>query len=293
MKPDELQDKKTKDAKDTILHKYLLFGSIFMVILGVLSPSVIASIFNRTGFEGYMTLGTIGDWLGGSTTPFLTFATFLIVVAGYLAQREELKSTKEELVLNREEMEKSRSELKNQTENLTKQGFENTFFKMISLHNEIIASMIGHKSSSGVRQKTGRESFAVYYEELKRKYNHGVINGLERSNALKSSYRSLYSQRESDLFHYYNHLYTILELIDSSSLKKEDKLMYARIFKSQLSSHEIIIILYHGLSEMGYELSVLLRKYRIFENINRHLLFAREDLADFYDIESRNRNIEL
>ena len=123
------------------LHKILLGVSIGVVVLGVGFPFLIAWIFNKAGYGSYQDFGPIGDWLGGSTTPIFTFGTFLIVVAGYLVQREELKNTKEELALNRKEMELNRVEIQKQTENLTRQGFENTFFKMLSLHNEIVGSM--------------------------------------------------------------------------------------------------------------------------------------------------------
>lgn len=72
-------------------------------------------------------LGPIGDWLGGTSTPLLTIAGFLMILASFILQRQQLLS--------------SQKEVHEQKYTLGRQRFDSTFFNMVQLHNEIVKSM--------------------------------------------------------------------------------------------------------------------------------------------------------
>lgn len=74
--------------------------------------------------------GLFGDKFGAVNALFSALA-FAGIIFTILLQKRELK-------LQREELEETRGEFIKQNETLQKQRFENTFFQLLSLHNEIV-----------------------------------------------------------------------------------------------------------------------------------------------------------
>ncbi|WP_045521345.1 putative phage abortive infection protein [Neobacillus niacini] len=100
-------------------------------------------------------LGPYGDFVAGSTVPFLTFSSFVLLSATLITQQVQLKVQMKELKLSREEFEKTNKELDEQNRTLVLQRFENTFFNILSSHNEVMDSI--------------RPKFKEIYEKFKSK----------------------------------------------------------------------------------------------------------------------------
>ena len=77
--------------------------------------------------------GTFGDMFGAVNALFAGLAFAGIIYTIFL-QRQELE-------LQRRELAETRGELAGQKLQLARQAFENTFFQMLALHNEIVSSM--------------------------------------------------------------------------------------------------------------------------------------------------------
>lgn len=263
-------------------YNILLFVSLVFVLIGFASPIFIGWKFNHLGYDSFQDFGPIGDWIGGSSTPLFTLATFIIVVAAFLVQREELKNTTAELAMNREEMRLSRLEMEKQNQNLNKQGFESTFFKMISLHNEIVGAMRAAGSGHG-KNFEGRVSFGYFHSILQSTFKQ-LNERNEHREKIKDAYNRMYEMFEPSLGHYFVNLLAVLQIIHEARLSEEDKKMYAGILRAQLSSHEITLILYHCLSTKGHPLCLYINEYDIVGNINHNLLLHPDDLELFIDL---------
>ena len=81
----------------------LVFISIVLLAIGIFSPFVV-SIFFNTSYPSFMNnalkvdnIGSVGDFLSGSMTPFFTMAAFLMLVKSYFLQKEELEATRKEM----------------------------------------------------------------------------------------------------------------------------------------------------------------------------------------------------
>ncbi len=90
-------------------------------------------------------LGQVGDFIGGALNPLFALFSFILLLMTVKIQNKALKNSQEELKLTREELKATRmatrdsaTALKEQSNSIKLQNFENTFFSMISLHNEII-----------------------------------------------------------------------------------------------------------------------------------------------------------
>lgn len=92
-----------------------------MFWLAVLMPVLVILFYNISFiipfFNGIMDLkgvNEVGDFLGGTMTPFLTIAAFFLLLQANKIQNEALTTSKEELELSRQEMAKSTQALEDQ-----------------------------------------------------------------------------------------------------------------------------------------------------------------------------------
>lgn len=133
-------------------------GGFSLVIIALLSPLMIIILTqSKWTVKEIGDLGSVGDFLGGSTVGFLSLASILFVIHTITIQSKELELAREEFKIS------------NHT--AKSQQIENTIFKMIEFNNSIISN--------------------IYYEEL----DKNVLQGKEAINAIsKEIQRSIYCQ---------------------------------------------------------------------------------------------------
>ncbi|EON70469.1 putative phage abortive infection protein [Lysinibacillus sphaericus] len=116
-------------------------------------------------------LASLGSFLGGIITAFLTFSTILLVFATYKTQQKELAATREQL-----EETVRQAEITNET--MLKQQFETTFFNMINMHNNLVKGLTLYGTT--VKDKVVfiniYEAIINYYkEESLKSYLQGLL----------------------------------------------------------------------------------------------------------------------
>lgn len=127
-----------KEEKDFSFKPYIIFAIIMFVI--VISTYTI-NFYENTISKLPGDWGTFGDFMGGTLNPILAFLSFLALLQTIKIQSKELKNSTKELKETRKATRDSAEALKEQSNSIKIQNFENTFFNMISLHNEIINSL--------------------------------------------------------------------------------------------------------------------------------------------------------
>ncbi|PHA81004.1 hypothetical protein COF68_16815 [Bacillus toyonensis] len=160
---------------------------------------VIEMIFS----EKIGSLGTVGDWLGGSTLPWLTFATTFLLIETSIMQRKQLRLQRQEMKentrmqveqisLQKAEMEKTNEEFVLQNKTLSTQRFETTFFNMLSLHNELVDKIIITQDDVGraAFHKT-LKIFFDSYKKIKRETDYSYILLSKELNEDKSKLKEL------------------------------------------------------------------------------------------------------
>lgn len=221
--------------------------------------------------------GVFGDSFGLLTSLFSGLA-FVGLIITILMQKEELALQREELSLTRTELAGQKEELKIQNQTMVQQKFENTFFQMLSLHNEIVKGM---DVKLGKLDFTGRDAFRGIHHRLMvsqiGKELHGA--GIEKLNSL---YMEFYQQNQNEIGHYFRNLYNIIKFIDISTI--ENKNLYTNIVRAQLSSFELFFIFYNCLSEMGNEkFKPLIEKYGLLKTLSDDMLCNKETHKGFYN----------
>ena len=237
--------------------------------------------------------GQFGDMFGAVNSLFSGLA-FAGVIIAIILQSKELKLQREELEQTREELKGQKDQLALQVESLEKQSFENTFFQMVRLHNEILEKMLttkyfhptkGRPIAPKYRDRDihGRDCFIQYrYKmenyEIWRKFEcYELSKIIEAMNNFETEYLK-------EVGHYFRNLYNIVKYFNDNAIG--DPHIYKRIIRAQLSSHELVILFYNCLGERGRKkFKPLVEKWSLLENMDLDLVFNQFHLY-YYRIEA-------
>jgi hypothetical protein len=224
-------------------------STAYVYIIGLASAIVLLSIWRYNwllfddSIESISEAGQFGDRFGFSTSLFgaLTIVGLIITI---LLQREEIRNGKEEF--------------KEQNRTLKYQRFDNTFFNMLMLHNEIVNGLPG-----------GRGKFLNI---LKKIYNqHSSFKAANTMPSLRAEYHrgdneSISTHVEDELGQYINNFELVIDIIYDIKKKKDSQEKYLKIFFAQMTNVEKILLIYH--------LNFGFRKRSIHWNEFKFLLFG-------------------
>ena len=225
------------DMKRFLKSGWFIFGTIIVLFFGYFW----AMGFNIDGFSS-MTAdkkGLFGDSFGALTALFsaLAFGAFVIT----------LWQQQEDLELTRTELKRSADALREQSKNLQRQNFENTFFNMLNLQNDIT-----DKLSTHLFKIHSPGNFPLPYK---------VWDSFEKT---VPSFVTFYHNEEEHIGYVLNNLFEIMKYVDQGNI--ENKKFYMDVLKVQFSSNILLLIFFYGFSEYSRShFKQLLEKYGFFE----------------------------
>ena len=283
-------DKQNKEEPKSQLRIWIIVAIMGVIALWGLSWWGISKFIDNPTNQG-----TFGDMFGAVNALFsgLAFAGLIVTL---IYQKEEHKLQREELAQTREELKGQREEFEEQNKTMKRQRFENTFFNMLSLQQEIVANLSFEyyvnpticpsnipaeqfyaKCPKGMLH--GREVFEGMYKRAiidynGKRYADGLYNILKHFGYLV--YTNISTTTRFD--HCFRHLYRIYKYVDTSDLITDDeRYNYACIVRSQLSDYELVILFYNCLTSNGRaKFKPLIEKYAIFNNLREELLADSE-----------------
>ena len=286
-----------KDKTNKEETKSRLWIWIVVAIIGVLAAWGLSWWLINKNIDCSTERGTFGDMFGAVNALFSGLA-FAGLIATLLYQREELK-------LQRKELNEQKLEFREQNKTLKRQRFENTFFNMLSLQQEIVANISfdevktifdfnAHTQEAQRTSYNGRTLFREMYLNLKvaidTKHSYqGVKSAIQANNYNVYSYIPATTRFD----HYFRHLYHIFKYVDTSDLIPDDeRYEYACIVRSQLSDYELVMLFYNCLSTNGKDkFKPLIERYSIFNNLRVELL-AKNEHKEAYAKTAYNRYAE-
>jgi hypothetical protein len=182
----------------------------------------------------------------------LAFAGIIYTI---LLQRKELE-------LQRRELADTRRELEGQKLQLERQAFENAFFQMLRLHNDIVDSF-SYKSPISSEQFHGKQCFPAIKHDLVNAY----LKNPRMSMPVEERYKNYYLNHAHDVLgHYFRNLYQIIKYVNNSTT--ENKKFYSNIVRAQLSSAELFLLFFNTFSEFGIEkFRPLMIEFEFFEHL--------------------------
>ena len=255
-----MEEKKKEEEKSII--GLIAFSFCVVLALWILTLSIIPNI---DYFKNWTERGTFGDMFGSINALFSGLA-FAGVIIAILLQKQELTLQRKELEQTREELKGQKEQLALQNETFKLQQFENTFFNMLKLHNDIVENLSWGERNDAVN---GRRCFRKYYSSLRAKIQ-GAGNLTDVDERYKVAYSSFYNEFKAKIAHYFRNLYYLLKFVNKYCPK--DKIFYADIVRAQLSSYEIDLLFYHCLSEFANKnFKYLITEFMFLRNISDNI----------------------
>lgn len=247
----------------------------------------------------------LGDFFGGVLNPIFSFSSIVLLLLALIQNHKALSQNEDALRLNNEELRLTRDELNSSSQALQrqaviqgKQSFEGTFFSLLSIHQDLVNSIDLIKKENGVAT-TGKDCFKVFYGRLKKIAQSEADSYISFRRALSKNkgkeievpydksfinkaYKKFYDENESEIGHYFRNLYNIVKYVDESSML--NKHLYTNILRAQLSTYEILLLLYNCTSDLGYvRFRPLVEKYGLLKGVSERHLFDVEKDKNFYD----------
>jgi len=276
--------------------------SVTLIIL-LFSIYTLAIYTSYSDFKPPKEVGAFGDMYGGINALFSGLAFGGIILTIYLQRNE--------LTLQRKELRLTRNEFKQQNETLKNQSFENTFFKMISLHHEIVDKLEIEEMPLFENVETERYEKRRVFDYCKDKLSrllfqrkkgdklHGKSTSREiaefNDNYIERPYKEFFNSTTQHLLsHYFRNLYHIFKYIYSSNMEKESQQFYASLARAQLSSHELYLLFYNGLSH-GYgnpNFLFYMKEFDLLDNFDASLVSSQHIIVYNHLIKNVTLNNE-
>ncbi|MCB0730970.1 MAG: putative phage abortive infection protein [Ignavibacteriae bacterium] len=268
------------DNDDIKITKWILFSILIVLILWLIGWA-----FVYYTFPTWNESAEFGDSFGAVNALFTGLA-FAGVITTVLLQRRELELQRKELKLTTAELAGQKEQFIKQNKTLELQKFENTFFQLISLHNDIVNAVIIDDIPS--QKKTGRKSFDLIVEQLNHRINLTLKDKTHyHIDNLTIVYQKIFDQYENILGHYFSNIYNIIKFVDRAQLLcMTEKKFYTNLLRAQLSMNELILLFFNCLHTNGFEkFKPLIEKYALLKNLNYSLLNNFKDVK-FYEISA-------
>lgn len=246
--------------------------SVFFII------AVLGLTYMIQNSNSYNERGTFGDMFGFANALF-TGLSFIGLIGTILLQRKDLNIQREEL--------------REQTNLVHKQNFESSFFQLLSMFNSIVNNMtIVSMESTYYGRHVFSAMINTFNSMLIRKAGKGqdmnmdqlleLIKKLHKEDVIKE-YDDFYESYKEYLGHYFASFYHIINYIHIT--KNIDKNFYISIARSQLSSFELILLFYYGVSTVGKKKTfTLLIKYDVLQGVDYNLMYNNSPKSE-YDLK--------
>lgn len=228
--------------------------------------------------------GTFGDMFGAVNALFsgLAFAGLIIT----------LIQQKEELSLQREELSQTRDEFKDQNKTMKRQRFENTFFNLMSLHQNITDNLEYKNTSFYLKATNTPETKLKGREVFSHLFDVRLKSKLRSFSCFEDEDAKQYIDNTLGRFNHYLHfLEGILKFIDESDLLEDkERQLYVVILRNTFSDSERCIIVYYFAVQGGWHKDIA-EKYGLFYGIDKDELAEKEhyDLFDSCAYEYNGR----
>ncbi len=245
-----------------------IFSIIIFIFCLIAIFNIIWSFFDQTKSN------IIGDSSGLLNTIFSGLAFLLLIYTAAL-QKDELSLQRKELEQTREELRGQKEQFEIQTKTLKRQQFENTFFNMLSLQQNIIDNLeYGLRGSN--KYCTSRKVFQVlsedYFSFLQHRFKEGKIHDINNKEEIIVVTENFKNRILLD--HYFRHMYRIIKFVkDTDLIDNKSKNEYIDILRATLSPYELVLLYYN--SFLYEKMKNFIDEYNILDNLREELLFDK------------------
>jgi len=239
-------DKETGVKKRVLISILLILVGIGVMIWFITRLLVFENYWNTSYNVNLPAIGQVGDFIGGFSGTLFTLVGVVLLF--------------ETLALQRTELGESRKVFE-------KQQFENTFFNLLNLYQEVTKSMhFDNFDFYSEKTYSGKE----FFEQQKKKFYEEFTPQNDFSKNRKEAslkYIVFYTSTKEQTSQYFRTLYRIFRFVSNSSFDQKEKMSYAKIVRAQLSESEIFFIHYNAYTEYGSKFRQLINEFNIIKHL--------------------------
>ena len=280
-----------KEVENNTILKYAIGAAICVLVIWALT-------FFLFFIDDSEERGQIGDMFGVVNALFsgLAFAGLIITL---ILQKTELGLQRDELEQTREELKNQRLEFETQNETLKYQRFENLFYNMLNLQQEIVAGLryeyeADERSTVQVergfntehkrvkREVVGRDVFRYLFTDVRIIFDNRRLYGYEQYLQFRGLqyYDDMIIPSHFD--HYFRHLYKIVQFVDAQGFKFDEAYKYISLLRGTLSRYELVWIYYNALNPEFHNFQELIEKYSLLKNMREYMLTMSHETFMFF-----------
>lgn len=288
--PVEIIDKKVDSESTKLDQKFnsKYFWSSVGLLIGLLVLALIFAwkipIFDFSVPSDTERWGQYGDFVGGIIGTAITFISILFLYRAYKEQHLANISSKEVNKAIIDDNSKNRVIAGQQLYSESLRRFDDNFKSLMSLYQQ---SVLCYKSSSFADGKSSLSNLITQYIVSTPYLSKDVYT--KRTQSAVILFDDFITKNRTIVNAHMRLLYQMFSLLDAEYINEEDKIIYAKTLRSQLTDEELILIRYNCMTRRGAKM-----KYPVFHyNILKHLPYL--DLFEFkmYRSGLSNKQVNL
>lgn len=248
------------NQESEIISKGLFWGIIITCIL-IFCVMIILFSLNREFDNEYPIdndlFGTYGDFIGGVVGTIVAFYSAFLLVKTLQSQENVNQSVIE---TNNQISIASEKELYN----TLLEVFDNKFERFMTCYQKAIDNYVIEKNNELLM---GRKAFEKIASEF---ICNDFINNndyLRRTQSAISKYMDFYSNNRLYLAVHFRMLYLLTSLVSTSGLETNDKVLYAKLIRGQLSESEMTLLRYNCHSEYGVKMQKICNEFNLIKHL--------------------------
>ncbi|WP_444367801.1 putative phage abortive infection protein, partial [Prevotella sp.] len=248
------------NQESKIISKGLFWSIIFICIL--ISGGILLLFFlNREYGCEYPVdnglFGTYGDFIGGVVGTIVAFYSAFLLVKTLQSQENVNQSVIE---TNNQISIASGKELYN----TLLEVFNNKFERFMTCYQNAIDNYVLEKNNELL---TGRKAFEKIASEFICNDFNNNNDYLRRTQSAISEYVDFYSNNRLYLAVHFRMLYLLTSLVSTSGLETNDKVLYAKLIRGQLSESEMTMLRYNCHSEYGVKMHKFCNEFNLIKHL--------------------------
>ena len=212
-------------------------------------------------------LGTLGDFVGGILGTLIAIYSIAMLVKTLNAQIDSNANMK---VTNDNVIETNNAQIKLDTQQL----FDNKFQVFFDQYKDTISAYVTDKGL------TGRQALeAIVASFVETPFSNKLVYK-KRVMASVREFEAFYAENREQLAVHFRGLYQLMRLVAESDIDEDDRVLYAKCIRGQLSDGELVILRYNCLTDNGFAMRRFVNHFNLLKHLPLMSLFEFRTWAD-------------